>query len=141
MSAKSKNSSARTRKAADLPAGIAPSAEAVRQAEQLVGGYAILIERHEDGLFYGRGIEYPYLLGHGKSPASAHKMASDGLVAAVAADIALGNAPPLPFSDKRTQQINVRVSPMEKLRIEEVARRKGFRGIGDFLRSAALTAD
>ena len=141
MSAKSKSSSARTNRGAEVPAGPPPSADAIRQAEQLVDGYAILIERHDDGLYYGRGLEYPYLLGHGKTPAAAHRMAREGLIAAVAADISIGNAPPLSSSEKRTQQINVRVSPMEKLRIEEVARRKGFRGVGDFLRSAALTAD
>lgn len=114
--------------------------EVLGEAERLADAYSILIEKREDGLYYGRGIEYPYLMGHGKTPAAAFKMAREGLVGAIASDIENGETPPAPASEKRTQQINVRVSPMEKLRIEQSARRKGFRGIGDFLRNAALGA-
>lgn len=116
------------------------SREAMAEAERLADAYSILIERHDDGLFYGRGIEYPYLMGHGKTPAAAYKMARAGMVGAIASDIAAGDPPPPPATEKRTLQVNVRVSPLEKLRMEEIARRKGFRGVGDFLRNAALTA-
>jgi uncharacterized protein (DUF1778 family) len=37
-----------------------------------------------------------------------------------------------------TEQINVRLTPEEKLLLEEMARSKGFRGISDFVRSASL---
>lgn len=120
------------------PVGRPPSAAVMREAARIAADYRIVIERNDDGLYYGRGVEYPYLLGHGRSPTAAYKMALDGLIAAVATDMEIGNAPPPPASDQRSQQINVRVSPMEKLRIEEAARRKGFRGVGDFVRTAAL---
>ncbi len=130
-SVKSKSSSSKT-------ATTDVTAEHEKQAEALADRYAILLERHDDGLYYGRGVEYPYLLGHGKTPAAAFKMAREGLVAAIAVAIADGATPASPMSDKRDQQINVRVSGMEKLRIENVAKREGFRGIADYLRFAAL---
>ena len=64
------------------------------EAQRLADAYSILIERHVDGLYYGRGIEYPYLMGHGKTPAAAYKMAREGMVGAIASDIESGNTPP-----------------------------------------------
>jgi uncharacterized protein (DUF1778 family) len=50
-----------------------------------------------------------------------------------------GQTPPAPASEnKRTEQINVRLTPEEKLTLEEAARSKGYRGISDFVRSASL---
>ncbi|MEM1011988.1 MAG: type II toxin-antitoxin system HicB family antitoxin [Planctomycetota bacterium] len=114
------------------------SAEHERQAAEAADRYAILLERHDDGLFYGRGVEYPYLLGHGKTPAAAYKMAREGLIGSIAVDLASGEKIPEPMSEKRDQQINVRVSTFEKLRIERAAKQAGFRGIADYLRHAAL---
>lgn len=39
---------------------------------------------------------------------------------------------------KRTQQVNVRLTPEEKVILEGTARRKGFEGLSDFIRAAAL---
>jgi predicted RNase H-like HicB family nuclease len=106
---------------------------------KLVEQYQVVLERNaEDDLYYGRGVEYPYLLGHGKTPAAAHRMAVEGLQAAVEADLLAGQTPPMPGGVKRDRQINVRVSAFEKLQIESAARRSGFRGLADYLRHVAL---
>ena len=53
-----------------------------------------------------------------------------------------GETPPPPASDAgRTEQAKIRLSALEKLRMEEAARAQGFRGIADYLRARALSTD
>ena len=48
--------------------------------------------------------------------------------------------PPSPAaSGKRETQVNIRLSADEKLRLEEAARKAGFRSLSDFMRSTALS--
>ena len=111
----------------------------LRDAGRIVDGYRVILERNEEnGLYYGRGIEYPYLLGHGRTPVAAYEMARNGLIAAVATDLERGERPPAPADQARSQQINLRVSATEKLQLEDPARRKGFRSVSDYVRTAAL---
>jgi uncharacterized protein (DUF1778 family) len=50
-----------------------------------------------------------------------------------------GKAPPSPASeDKRTEQVNVRLTKGEKFAFEDAASRQGYRGVSDFVRSAAM---
>ena len=61
------------------------------------------------------------------------------LTTAVAYMLEVGEVPPAAASEnKRTEQINIRLTVEEKLLLEERARSKGFRGISDFVRSASL---
>jgi hypothetical protein len=113
-----------------------------QQAEDLVAHYRMVVEWHEeDKHFYAGSPDYhPHMLcGHGRTEAAAIKMAREGLVAAVSTEIENGKVPPMPMPDKRDRQINVRVSGFEKEQLERMARQKGFRGIGDFVRHAALS--
>jgi len=41
---------------------------------------------------------------------------------------------------RRERQVNVRLSAVEKGRLEEEARRRGFRGVGQYLRAIGLSA-
>jgi uncharacterized protein (DUF1778 family) len=50
-----------------------------------------------------------------------------------------GQVPPAPASEqKRTEQVNVRLTTEERLLLEEAAHNKGFRGISDFVRTTSL---
>jgi hypothetical protein len=50
-----------------------------------------------------------------------------------------GQNPPAPASEgTRTQQVNVRLTSEGKLLLESTAKRKGFKGLSDFIRTAAL---
>lgn len=81
----------------------------------------------------------PTVMNHGKSPDACVRATRDILITAVAFMLESGQTPPSPASEnKRTEQINVRLTPEEKLLLEETARSKGFRGISDFVRSASL---
>ena len=92
----------------------------------------------EDGDWYGRILEMPGVMNHGRTPNAAVKATREMLTTVIAYHMEEGEAYPPPADDKRTQQVNVRVSPAEKLQIEQIARREGFRGVGDYLRHAAL---
>jgi predicted RNase H-like HicB family nuclease len=131
-SAKSKSSSA----SIDRPFDPA----LLKRARAIANGYQIILH-FEDGLYYGRGLELPTTMNHGKTPDACVKATRDILTTAVAYMLESGQAPPAPASEnKRTEQINVRLTPEEKLTLEEAARSKGYRGVSDFVRSASLSS-
>lgn len=132
MSAKSKNSSARIDRPFD--------AAILRRARQIADGYQIILQ-FEDGLYYGRGLEMPTVMNHGKTPDACVRATRDILTTAVAYLLEKGETPPAPASEnKRTEQVNVRLTPEEKLLLEEAARSKGYRGVSDFVRSTSLAS-
>lgn len=131
MSAKSKSSS----KAIDRPIG-----RAVRkQAAEIASRYQIILQ-FEDGEYFGRGLELPYVMSDGKTPDDCVRATREAMAVAIATMLELGeDPPPSALMDKRTEQINVRLTPKEKLLLEEMARRRGFRGISEFVRSTSLS--
>jgi hypothetical protein len=81
----------------------------------------------------------PFVMNDGKTPDECVRATREALTTAVATLLESGEVPPSPASQhKRTEQINVRVTPEEKLVLEEAARSRGFRGIGDYVRSNSL---
>ena len=63
----------------------------------------------------------------------------EALAGAVAYMIETAQRPPSPAREgRRTEQVNVRLTAEEKLVLETTARRKGFQGLSDFIRNAAL---
>jgi predicted RNase H-like HicB family nuclease len=111
----------------------------LKQARAIADKYQIILQ-FEDGEYYGRGLEMPYVMNDGKTPDACVRATRESLSVAVATLLEAGDVPPAPASaGKRTEQVNVRLSPEEKLLLEEAARSKGFRGLGDFVRSTALS--
>lgn len=132
MSAKSKKSSRKkTRDRAFATAVLA-------QARERVAHYQVIVW-HEDGEWYGRGLELPHVFGDGPTPQACIDATREALTGAVALLIERGERPPTPArAGKRTTQVNVRLTAEEKALFEETARRKGFTGLSDFLRAAGL---
>lgn len=134
MSAKSRNSSARKRTEAGAKRGVA--AEAIRLAEE----YETILAS-EDGRWYGRGLELPYVFGEGQTPAECIEDTRAALAATIAHLWGQGEKPPAPSREgKRNVQVNIRLTSQEKALLESVARRKGFEGLSEFFRTAALEA-
>jgi predicted RNase H-like HicB family nuclease len=132
MSAKSKKSSGQLDRPFD-PA-------ILRRARELADAYQIILQ-FEDGLYYGRGLEMPTVMSHGRTPDQCVRATRDTLTTAVAYMLEEGQTPPAPAAEnKRTEQVNVRLTPEEKLLLEEAARSKGYRGVSDFVRSASLAS-
>jgi predicted RNase H-like HicB family nuclease len=130
MSAKSKSSS----KKIDRPF----SPAVLRRAREIANAYQIVLHR-EGNLYYGRGLELPTAVNHGKTPGECVEATRDILTTAVAYLIEQGQSPPAPATEnKRTEQVNIRLTPEEKLLLEGAARSKGYRGISDYVRNASL---
>jgi predicted RNase H-like HicB family nuclease len=126
--------SPKSRKAIDRPfeRGV------LERAAKIAASYQIIIQ-FEDGEYYGRGLEMPFVMNDGKTPDNCVQATRQALTTAVATLLESGQIPPSPASEhKRSEQINIRVTPEEKLLLEEAARSRGFRGIGDYVRSTTL---
>ena len=114
------------------------TAETLATARGVADQYQIVIESDE-GHWYGRGLELPYVFGDGETPKDCVDTTREALTAAVAYMIEQGQTPPTPAKEgKRSAQVNVRLTAEEKAILEGTARRKGFEGLSDFMRAAAL---
>jgi hypothetical protein len=81
----------------------------------------------------------PHVFGDGKTPAECVENVREALVGAVAHMLEQDQRPPTPAREgTRTEQVNVRLTAEEKAILEATARRKGFKGLSDFIRAAAL---
>lgn len=130
MSAKSKKSSRAINRPFD--------ADVMARAEEIAGRYQIILFQ-EEGRWYGRGLELPHVFGDGKT---AHQCIADtreALAGAVAFLLEEGKRPPAPAREgNRTAQINIRLTAEERALLETTSRRKGFSGLSDFVRAAAM---
>jgi predicted RNase H-like HicB family nuclease len=130
MPAKSRNS----QKALDRPF----DSDVLDRARRVAAQYQIILH-FEGGEYFGRGLEMPFVMNDGQTPDACVSATREALAVAVATLLESGKAPPPPASEnKRTEQINVRVTQEEKLLLEQAARTHGFRGIGDYVRSRSL---
>ena len=112
----------------------------IRRATELARSYKIVLEPDPDEGFVGQVLEAPQWIGVGKTPDTCVKETREIAISAVATMLEDGETPPAPASQNlRNEQINIRVTAEEKLRLEEAARSKGFRGISDFVRSTTLS--
>jgi predicted RNase H-like HicB family nuclease len=84
-------------------------------------------------------VEFPTVFTHARTAEACVRKTRKAMMVGVAVMLEAGQAPPLAASEEqRNHQINIRLTAEEKLFIESAARRRGFRGISDFVRSAAL---
>ena len=108
------------------------------RAREIAAGYQIVVW-FEDGEYYGRGVELPWSFGDGPTPGECVAQTREALVTTVATMLEDGEPPPPPASEqKRTEQINLRVTAEERLRLEALAKQHGFKGVGDYLRARGL---
>ena len=110
-----------------------------RRATALAADYWLIIRRKEGGGYLCKAMELPGVFAEGKTEAACAKAAREGLAVTVAAMLEQGLKPPAPAGEKKRQeQINIRLTVEEKYLLEEAARRNGFKGISDFVRTVAL---
>ena len=130
MSGKSKEPA----KAVDRPF----RADVLREAKKIAEQYQIILSC-EEAHWYGRGLELSNVFGDGKTVNQCMEDTREALRGAVATMLEQGQEPPTPAREgTRTQQVNVRLTAEEKVVLEFTARRKGFKGLSDFIRAAAL---
>lgn len=105
----------------------------------MAGQYGLVIAADPDVGYLGRTIEMGMVMGHGRTVESCATATLDATTIAIATMLESGQSPPAPAREgKRDQQINIRLTAEEKLRLESLAARDGFRSISDYVRSAAL---
>jgi predicted RNase H-like HicB family nuclease len=111
------------------------------RAEQIASRYGFLVQPHEELGFFARGLEMPNVFADGASAEACVRSIREALTVAAATMLENGDLPPAPADEAiRREQINIRVTAEEKMRLEEAARSKGFRGISDFVRSTSLSS-
>ncbi len=115
----------------------------LRDAEAMVKNYQVAVWfDSEEGEWYGRGVELPLVMGDGANAQKCVMNTQEALRAVVATMLERGEKPPVAINtaNNRTEQINLRLTPAEKLRLEDSAQRGGFRGVSDYVRAVALSA-
>jgi predicted RNase H-like HicB family nuclease len=132
--------SGRSRRSSRARAIDAPFAPAVlKRAREIADSYQIILH-FEDGEYYGRGLELPSVMNDGRTPDECVRHTRDILTTTIAYMLENGETPPPPASEgKRTEQVNIRLTPEEKLLLEETAKSRGFRGVSDFVRAQTLS--
>lgn len=111
----------------------------VLQAREIVASYRLTFESEPDLGFIGSSVEMPGVFADGKTIESCARETLEALTSAIATMLEMGDRPPAPASEgKREQQVNIRLTADERVRIEETARQSGFRSISDYIRHAAL---
>ena len=135
--AKSKSSSARTKR----PAGLAAPFDdgVLARARALADRYAILVRYEADGeSFVGRAIELPHQIGAGTTAEAALRETRALLVTTLATMIESGlQPPPAGAEGPRTEQVNFRLGVEEKAKLEAAARAQGLTLV-DYIRASAL---
>ncbi len=137
MPAKRKKSSKNTAKTIDTP--FAP--KDLKRAKELAPRYRLVVEQQVDE-FGGYGatvLELPNVYGWGETIEDCVHETNELLVTALAYLIEQGEPIPTPAGEnKRTEQVNVRLTPLEKMRLEAAADSEGYRGVSDYVRARAL---
>ena len=113
--------------------------QVLKEATAIANQYQIILVQ-EDGVWYGRGLELPETFDEGKTPAACVKATRQALIVTVAYMLGKGQTPPAAMTTepRRTEQVNVRLPREERARIEATARGRGYKGMSDYIRAAAL---
>jgi len=111
----------------------------LRQAEAAAESYRLILEPHAEVGYLGRVLEMPGVMADGATPEACARELRAALVAAVGTLVEQRRPLPAPSSERRrTAQVNIRMTEDEKLLLEGFARREGFRGVSDYIRTRAL---
>jgi len=114
-------------------------AKILKRARQIASSCKIVLEPEPRAGFIGWPVEMPGVLADGKTPAACIEAVYRALEIAVATMLEAGQRPPVSSCGRRRKaQINLRVTPEEKMVLQEAAQQRGYQGISDFVRAAAL---
>ena len=109
------------------------------KAKNIAAEYSIVLQPHAELGFMGSSVEIPTVFTHGKTEQECARLTREALALAVAVMLEEGEAPPAAATEhRRDQQLNIRLTSEERMVLESAAKRRGFRGISDFVRTAAL---
>ncbi len=108
--------------------------------QDLARTFSIVIQPDPDLGYVGTWIEFPLVMGDGPSIEECVASTKESLLAALSVILENGDPIPSPATDgKRSEQINIRLTGFERIRLEGLARQQGFRSISDFIRTTLLS--
>jgi len=107
------------------------------EAQSIVADYRLLIERHETLGFIGSSIELPNVQAGGKTPEECYNATQEALTFVIATMLEDGEHPP-EGPQKRTVQVNIRLTPREKNLLSIKSKELGYRSISDFIRNMSF---
>lgn len=114
-------------------------AAVLKRARKIAGQYRLTLDCDDALGYVGSSVELPTVFADGSTAEKCVQAIREALALAISTMIEYGQNPPLPISSgKRDTQVNVRLAQEEKLLLKEAARRFGFKGISDFIRTVAL---
>ena len=114
-------------------------ADVLSKAQKIAEKYEVILSQ-ENGEWYGKGLEMPYVFGDGKTPDECIENTREALVASIAHLLERGEVVPAPASQgKRTEQVNIRLTVEERAILGASAKANGFRSLADFFRAKAMT--
>lgn len=109
------------------------------EAERIAAEYQVALRFDKEAGWCGRCVELPLVVGFGRDPNACVRETRELVATTVAVMLENKEKLPPPVSEEvRSEQINVRLTPSERYRLEDSARRGGFRGVSDYVRAAAL---
>lgn len=111
---------------------------ALSKAEKLAAEYRLVLTQEGDS-FVAHVTEFPGLVVRGSTPNVCEQKAREGMTILIASMLEVGRRPPTPITERRSQ-LNCRLAPEERVLIETAAKKAGFRGVSDYVRSVALAA-
>lgn len=128
-----RNAASKMRKAIDRPF----ERRVWDHASAIARTYRLIIEHESDG-FRGRVLEMPTVFMFGGTPNECLEETIQALTTVLATMLEEGTTPPTGGQQRRSQQINIRLTPEEKLLLEDKVRRTGFRNVSDYMRHLAI---
>ena len=116
-----------------------PTHDAVVKAREAKKQYTFVVAPDGDCGYLAWSRELPTVLASGDSPDESLSALGFALETALAALLEDGEPLPPPFSRaNRTEQVNIRLTPYEKEILTQEAARRGFRGLGDLIRTHVI---
>ena len=109
----------------------------VAKAKELASGYHIILERSAELGYIGSSVELPTVFADDKDPGECVKAIQEALIYVVATMITSGRKPPS-SAKQRSVQVNMRLTPYEKLLLSSRAKSRGYKGVSDFLRNGII---
>lgn len=109
------------------------------RAREIVAQYGVVIRREPDvGGYLGQGLEMPHVFADAETVEACAAATQEALLVTTAVLLEEGMTPPPPAGERRTEQVNVRLTVDERYRVEHAAERRGFRGVSDYVRTTIL---
>ena len=108
-------------------------------AKEIIDGYHIILEKNDKMGYIASSVELPTVFADGKKEIECFRAIREALTGAVATMITCGRKPPQSMSaNKRTEQINIRLTAYEKILLTNKAVNLGFKGISDLVRNVVI---